>query len=79
MFRFRFVVVLVCSFTLLFGPAVAQQPSSPPISASALLQQSLAAQLGNTQISDATLTGTVRRIAGSDDESGTVSVKAVRL
>jgi len=28
MFRFRFVVVLVCSFSLLFGPALAQQPGS---------------------------------------------------
>jgi len=32
MFRFRFVVVLVCSF-LLFGPAFAQQPASPQLSA----------------------------------------------
>jgi len=77
MFRFRFVVVLVCSFTLLFGPAFAQQPASPPISAQALLQQSLAAQLGNTQISDVTLTGTARRIAGSDDESGSGILKAL--
>jgi len=77
MFRFRFVVVLVCSFSLLFGPALAQQPVSPPISAQALLQQSLAAQLGNTQISDVTLTGTVRRIAGSDDDTGTATFKAL--
>src|SRR5256885_11454999 len=77
MSRFRFVVVLVCSFNLLFGPAVAQQPVSPPISAQSLLQRSLAAQLGNTQISDVTLTGTVRRIAGSDDESGTATFKAL--
>jgi len=77
MFRFRFVVVPVCSFSLLFGPALAQQPVSPPISAQALLQQSLAAQLGNTQISDVTLTGTVRRIAGSDDETGTATLKGL--
>jgi len=77
MFRFRFVLVVVCSIILLFGPAVAQQPASPSISAQALLQQSLAAQLGNTQISDVTLTGTVRRIAGSDDESGTATLKAL--
>ncbi len=77
MFRFRFAVVTVCSFSLLFGPAFAQQPASPQISASALLQQSLAAQLGNAQISDVTLTGTARRIAGSDDESGTVTLKGL--
>ncbi len=77
MSRFRFVVVLLCSFTLLFSPAFAQQPASPPISAQALLQNSLAAQLGNTQISDVTLTGTARRIAGSDDESGTATFKAL--
>src|SRR5881394_2480602 len=77
MCRFRFVAVMVCSFSLLFGPAIAQQPVSPPISAQALLQQSLAAQLGNAQISDVTLTGTVRRIAGSNDESGTATLKAL--
>ena len=77
MFRFRFAAAVVCSFSLLFGPALAQQPASPSISAQALLQQSLAAQLGNTQVSDVTLTGTVRRIAGSDDESGTVTLKGL--
>ena len=77
MSRFHFVAVMVCSFSLLFGPAVAQQPASPQISASALLQNSLAAQVGNAQVSDVTLTGTVRRIAGSDDESGSVTMKVI--
>jgi len=77
MSRFRYVAVLVCSFSLLFGPTFAQQPASPPVSAQALLQRSLAAQLGSTQISDVTLTGSARRIAGSDDESGTVTLKVI--
>src|SRR5438552_66189 len=77
MFRFRFVVVMVCSFSLLFGPGFAQQPVSPPISAQALLQQSLAALVGNTSVSDVTLTGTARRIAGSDDDTGTATFKAL--
>jgi len=58
-------------------PLVAQQGSSPTLSATALLQQSLAAQIGNTQITDITLTGTARRIAGSDDESGTVTLRVL--
>ncbi len=44
---------------------------------SAILQQSLAAQVGNTTLSDITLTGTVRRIAGSDDETGSAMLQAV--
>ena len=62
---------------LISVPLGAQQASPPPISATTLLQRSLAAQIGNTQISDVTLTGTARRIAGSDDETGTVTLKAL--
>ncbi|HLK05229.1 MAG TPA: hypothetical protein VKT53_12380 [Candidatus Acidoferrum sp.] len=69
-------VALFLSLLLLY-PLAAQQASAPPASASALLQSSLAAQLGNTQISDVTLTGAARRIAGSDDESGTVTYRAL--
>jgi len=42
-----------------------------------LLQRSLAALQGNTSVNDVTLSGTARRIAGSDDESGTVTVKGL--
>lgn len=77
MSRFRFVVVVVCSLSLILGPAFAQQSVAPQSSASALLLRSLAVQLGNVQISDVTLTGTARRIAGSDDESGTVTLKVL--
>jgi hypothetical protein len=41
------------------------------------LQQSLAKLEGNTSISDVTLNGSVRRVAGSDDESGTATLKAL--
>jgi hypothetical protein len=65
------------SFVIVLSPAVAQQASPPAISASALLLRSLAAQTGNIQITDVTLTGTVRSIAGSNDESGTVALKVL--
>ena len=77
MSRHRTVLVLVCSFNLFSSPIIAQQTSPPAVSAAVLLQQSLAAQIGNTQIFDVTLTGTARRIAGSDDESGTVTLKVL--
>jgi hypothetical protein len=41
------------------------------------LQVALAALSPNIAISDVTLTGTVRRIAGSDDESGSATLKAL--
>jgi hypothetical protein len=44
---------------------------------SAQLQQSLAALLGNAVVSDVTLSGSARRIAGSDDETGTATYKAL--
>ena len=50
---------------------------SSPAQAVALLQQSLAALVGNMTLSDITLTGSVRRIAGSDDETGTATLQAV--
>jgi len=68
---------MVSSFILAMQPALSQQVASPSVSASTFVQQSLAAQVGNTQVSDATLTGTARRIAGSDDESGTVTLKVL--
>ena len=53
------------------------QSASSSVSASQLLQQSLAALTGGKGITDVTLSGTARRIAGSDDESGTGIVKAL--
>jgi hypothetical protein len=42
-----------------------------------ILQQSLGVVVGATAINDVTLTGAARRIAGSDDETGTVVLKAL--
>ena len=44
-----------------------------------MLQQSLAALQGNTSLTDVTLSGTARRIAGSDDEFGTGIFKALAV
>jgi len=71
---------LILSFglcVLLVIPSAAQQTASSSIQASQLLQQSLAALQGNTSLTDVTLSGTARRIAGSDDEFGTVTYGAM--
>src|SRR6266404_8701691 len=65
--------VFVCCFLSISLPG--QQAASPP--ALLYLQRSLSQLQGNTSISDVTLTGSVRRIAGSDDEFGIVTLKAL--
>ena len=62
--------VFVCSISL-----SGQQTASPPTLL--YLQRSLSQLQGNASISDVTLTGSVRRIAGSDDESGSATLKSV--
>lgn len=71
---FSFLTALLLSFP---NSLVAQQTTSSSNQASQLLQQSLAALQGNTSVSDVTLSGTVRRIAGSDDDTGTAVLKAL--
>ena len=44
-----------------------------------LLQRSLAALTGTTTVSDVTMTGTANWIAGSDDETGTATLKATAI
>jgi hypothetical protein len=72
----------VCLATACVSVATAQtsQPSSSPqatdLRAAALLARSAAALSGSAPLSDVTLTGTARRIAGSDDESGQAVLKA---
>jgi hypothetical protein len=56
---------------------VAQQPSAADTQATVLLQRAFAALTGSQSLSDVTLSGTARRIAGSDDETGTAVFKAV--
>jgi len=72
----RPVCAVILSFVVILSPVIAQQTGSA-VQPSTLLRQSLTAQIGNTSISDVTLTGTARRIAGSDDESGTVTLKGL--
>lgn len=58
--------------------ALAQTPATQSSSqALSLLQTSLAALTGGKSITDVTLTGTVHRIAGSDDETGSATLKAL--
>jgi hypothetical protein len=56
---------------LFLNSSAAQQTASSSTEASQLLRQSLAALQGNTSLTDVTLSGTARRIAGSDDDTGT--------
>ncbi len=72
-----FAALLVTLPNSLISQQVASSPSTSSPQASQLLQQSLAALQGNTSISDVTLSGTARRIAGSDDETGTATLKAI--
>ena len=65
--------VFVCCF-LAISLSGQQTASSPAL---LYLQRSLSQLEGNTSISDVTLTGSVRRIAGSDDESGSATLKAL--
>ncbi|MGC1616334.1 MAG: hypothetical protein WA736_16745 [Candidatus Acidiferrum sp.] len=71
----RFVLFLVL---LIFAkPATAQQANPSAPQATVLLQRALAALTGGHPLTDVTLSGTAERIAGSDDESGTVVIKAL--
>lgn len=77
-------LALVLFFVFRTTSAVGQQSvpappsSSPPSSTQGVpvLQRALAALAPSSPISDVTLNGTARHIAGSDDESGTVVLKA---
>jgi hypothetical protein len=69
-------LVLAVLLPLVPAIATAQQSSPTQTQAVAFLQQALTA-LAPTTITDVTLSGTARRIAGSDDESGTAAFKAL--
>lgn len=68
--------------SLLATPAVAQQPTTPVATTSdpqavAVATKALAALTGGKPITDVTLTGTATRTAGSDVETGTVTLQAL--
>ena len=71
----RFPLLLV--FALIAPFSFAQQTTSSTPQALALLQQSLAALTGGQSLTDVTLSGTARRIVGSNDESGSAVLKAI--
>jgi len=66
--------VLVLSFLI---PSAAQQTASTSPQAVQYLQRALAALSGSTPVSDVTLSGSAHYIAGSDDETGTATLKAI--
>jgi hypothetical protein len=68
--------LLLCLFLLPF-PIRAQQTTVTPPQPSAVLLQAYRAMVGAASVGDVTLTGTARRIAGSDDETGTAVLKAL--
>src|SRR6266567_2590459 len=71
----RLVLSVSISFLLAISLAAQQTATSNP-EALQLLQQSLKALSGGQTLTDVTLSGTARRIAGSDDESGSVVLTA---
>jgi hypothetical protein len=83
MYVTRFATLLLGSFLMSLA-VVAQQPTpAPPAQRDAqavlLLQRSLAALTGTATVNAVTLGGTATRIAGSDNESGTVTMKATAI
>ncbi len=73
-----FLAALLLTFPSLQASPQARPPASTnSTQATALLSQSAGALTGKIVLTDVTLSGTGRRIAGSDDESGTATVKAL--
>ena len=77
-------LLLFCSVSFLFPIVARAQQSPPPLpprdaQAVLVLQRSLAALAGTSTINDVTLNGTATRIAGSDNESGTATLKATAI
>jgi hypothetical protein len=78
--RLRFAGCLVALTLVVPVPQQAQQTAvavAPSTQPSTLLNQALSALAGSVVLSDVTLSGTANSIAGSDNESGTVTYKAL--
>jgi hypothetical protein len=71
------VCAIFSALLLLPGTIDSQQATTASTQAVTILAQSLAAMGGSASLTDIVLTGTVERILGSDDETGTVTYKAV--
>lgn len=72
----RALLSFVLSFSLSLLTPARQTPTSST-QGQAVLQKALAALVPSTSITDVTLSGTARRIAGPDDETGTVIIRAL--
>jgi hypothetical protein len=70
-------VTILLSFPASIGARQAPSTSTTPPQATTLLAQSAAALSGSAPVSDVTLTGNAQSIAGSDNETGTVVLKAM--
>ena len=75
MFPRQLAAFLSC--ILLASSSLSARQSSTSQQGPALLQRAQAAMTRGAAVSEVTLTGTARRIAGSDDESGTATLKAL--
>jgi hypothetical protein len=76
----RLARVLVCALLILNSPLLSpaqQATTGTSLQASVVLQKSLTALGGGQTIADVTFTATAQSIAGSDEESGTATLKAV--
>ena len=76
------LVLLLCvliptSLSAQQSATLAPAPTTSDPQAVALLQKSLIAMTRGVAVTDATLTGSARRIAGSDDETGTTTITAM--
>jgi hypothetical protein len=80
------VATIALSFALIFpNPLLSvphlhrtpQQAAATSPTATLTLQNSLATLVGNVTVTDVTLTGSVHYIAGSDDETGSATLKAL--
>jgi hypothetical protein len=72
----RLLLFVSISFLLSISLAAQQTATSSP-QALQFLQQSLSALAGGQTLTDVTLSGTARRISGSDDDTGTAVFKAL--
>jgi hypothetical protein len=72
-----FLISAIIFSTLLSAQAINQIPAAGLPDATARLQSSLTMLTGKSPVTDITLTGVAERIAGSDDESGRATLKAM--
>jgi len=71
------ILFLICLTLSLSLSLSAQQTATSSPQALQILQRSLSALAGGQSLTDVTLSGTARRIAGSDDDTGTAILKAI--